>query len=129
MLSHALGEAQASRPFELYVRLLGLVGADGRSMRNRLLVRLGAEAQDAIDEFLNQVLAAETRGVHDLEGLAAALVGLDITVKREMEAERAEVRVMTTHGAKGLEAPIVFTKAIKLTQFFVPKISSMISRV
>ena len=68
---------------------------------------LGTEAQDALDAFLNQVLAAETRGVRDLEALAADFTGLDITVKREMEAGRDEVRVMTAHGAKGLEAPIV----------------------
>jgi ATP-dependent helicase/nuclease subunit A len=82
--------------------------AQGRSMRQRLLRRLGHEAEDALDEFVAQVLAAESRGVHDLESLAAAFASLDITVKRELEAGRDEVRVMTAHGAKGLEAPIVF---------------------
>ncbi|MES2897849.1 MAG: double-strand break repair helicase AddA [Pseudomonadota bacterium] len=96
------------RPFEFYARLLGSRGADGRSMRQRLLRRLGSEAEDALDEFLAQVLAAESRGVDDLESLAAAFASLDIVVKREMEAGRDEVRVMTAHGAKGLEAPIVF---------------------
>ncbi|HEX7886599.1 MAG TPA: double-strand break repair helicase AddA, partial [Phenylobacterium sp.] len=115
-LVHALAEANVRRPFELYARLLGFIDADGRSMRQRLLRRLGAEAEDALDEFLNQVLAAEVRGVHDLEALAAELAGLDITVKREMEAERREVRVMTAHGAKGLEAPIVFLPETTLTQ-------------
>ncbi|MDB5437412.1 MAG: helicase, UvrD/Rep family, partial [Phenylobacterium sp.] len=115
-LTRALDEARQQRPFEFYMRLLGQAGADGRSMRQRLLRRLGAEAQDALDEFLNQVLAAEARGVHDLERLAAELAGLDITVKREMDAERPEVRVMTAHGAKGLEAPIVFLPETTLTQ-------------
>ena len=115
-LAHALAEAKVRQPFELYSRLLGVLDAEGRSMRQRLLRRLGSEAEDALDEFLNQVLAAEARGVHDLEGLAAALAGLDITVKREMEAERREVRVMTAHGAKGLEAPIVFLPETTLTQ-------------
>ena len=115
-LIRALAEAGAQRPFEFYARLLGAKGGDGRSMRQRLLRRLGAEAEDALDEFLNQVLAAEARGVHDLERLAAELAGLDITVKREMEAERPEVRVMTAHGAKGLEAPIVFLPETTLTQ-------------
>ncbi|MDP3746514.1 MAG: double-strand break repair helicase AddA [Phenylobacterium sp.] len=96
------------RPFEFYARLLGSRGADGRSMRQRLLRRLGSEAEDALDEFLAQVLAAESRGIDDLESLAAAFASLDIVVKREMEAGRDEVRVMTAHGAKGLEAPIVF---------------------
>jgi len=115
-LVHALGEAKVRAPFELYSRLLGFIDAEGRSMRQRLLRRLGSEAEDALDEFLNQVLAAESRGVHDLETLAAELAGLDITVKREMEAERREVRVMTAHGAKGLEAPIVFLPETTLTQ-------------
>jgi len=115
-LTHALAESNARAPFELYARLLGYVDAQGLSMRQRLLRRLGAEAEDALDEFLNQVLAAEGRGVHDLEALTAELAGLDITVKREMEAERREVRVMTAHGAKGLEAPIVFLPETTLTQ-------------
>jgi len=96
------------RPFEFYSGFLGWAGGDGRSMRRRLLERLGAEAEDVVDEFLNQVLAAEMRGVHDLQRLAADLAALDLQVKREMEADRPEVRVMTAHGAKGLEAPIVF---------------------
>jgi ATP-dependent helicase/nuclease subunit A len=37
----------------------------------------------------------------------ALLESADVTVKREMEAARDEVRVMTVHGAKGLEAPVV----------------------
>lgn len=107
-LSTLIAEAGQRRPFELYSRVLGMRDASGRSMRARLLRRLGREAEDALDEFLAQVLAAESRGVHDLESLAAAFASLDITVKRELEAGRDEVRVMTAHGAKGLEAPIVF---------------------
>ncbi|WP_374575313.1 double-strand break repair helicase AddA [Phenylobacterium sp.] len=107
-LAQARAEAAARRPFEFYGRVLGLADAAGRSMRARLLTRLGSEAEDALDEFLAQVLAAEARGVEDLERLCAEFADLDITVKREMEAGRDEVRVMTTHGAKGLEAPIVF---------------------
>ncbi|MBU2361523.1 MAG: double-strand break repair helicase AddA, partial [Alphaproteobacteria bacterium] len=115
-LAHALAESKLRQPFELYSRLLGVIDGEGRSMRQRLLRRLGSEAEDALDEFLNQVLAAEARGVHDLEALAAELAGLDITVKREMDADRGEVRVMTAHGAKGLEAPIVFLPETTLTQ-------------
>ncbi|THD58452.1 double-strand break repair helicase AddA [Phenylobacterium sp.] len=107
-LTAAMEAARAERPFEFYSRMLGLRDGASRSMRLRLLRRLGREAEDALDEFLAQVLAAEARGIHDLESLADALAGLDITVKRELEAGRDEVRVMTAHGAKGLEAPIVF---------------------
>jgi ATP-dependent helicase/nuclease subunit A len=115
-LETAIAEGRAQRPFEFYARLLGMAGPDGHTQRQRLLLRLGGEAEDALDEFLNQVLAAEARGIHDLERLAAELDALDITVKREMEGERHEVRVMTAHGAKGLEAPIVFLPETTLTQ-------------
>lgn len=106
-LARARAEGRARRPFDFYARLLGWLDADGRSARARLLTRLGAEAQEVADEFLAQVLAAERNGVADLERLADALAGIDITVKREMDEARDEVRVMTVHGAKGLEAPIV----------------------
>jgi ATP-dependent helicase/nuclease subunit A len=116
LLAWIQAQARSLRPFEFYSRLLGLRDRAGRSMRQRLLVRLGAEAEDALDEFLAQVLAAETRGIEDLESLTAAFASLDITVKREMESGRDEVRVMTAHGAKGLEAPIVFLPETTLSR-------------
>ncbi|HEY8573313.1 double-strand break repair helicase AddA [Phenylobacterium sp.] len=115
-LDAARAIAARARPFELYSRVLGLNDTLGQSMRRRLLTRLGGEAQDALDEFLAQVLAAEARGVHDLQSLAHAFASLDITVKREMEAGRDEVRVMTAHGAKGLEAPIVILPETTLSR-------------
>ncbi|MDO9172715.1 MAG: UvrD-helicase domain-containing protein, partial [bacterium] len=108
--------AATRTPFDFYARLLGLTAPDGRSMRAAMLTRLGAEAGDVIDEFLARALTAEAQGVRDLESLAAAFVGLDISVKREMEAASGEVRVMTTHGAKGLEAPIVFLPETTVTR-------------
>ena len=116
LLARLLEEARERRPFEFYARLLGTRDAEGRAMRQRLLRRLGSEAEDALDEFLAQVLAAEGRGIEDLESLTAAFASLDITVKREMEAGRDEVRVMTAHGAKGLEAPIVFLPETTLSR-------------
>jgi ATP-dependent helicase/nuclease subunit A len=107
-LDRARAEARSRRPFDFFSRLLGFEDGRGRSVRAQILTRLGAEAQDVLDEFLAQVLAAERAGVADLERLVDAFAGLDITVKREMEGARGEVRVMTVHGAKGLEAPIVF---------------------
>jgi ATP-dependent helicase/nuclease subunit A len=106
-LIRARSEARAQRPFDFYSRLLGWTDDAGRSVRVRILTRLGKEAQEVIDEFLAQVLAAERNGVADLERLAAEFARLDIVVKREMDGVRDEVRVMTVHGAKGLEAPIV----------------------
>ncbi len=101
-------EGRSRRPFDFFSRLFGWTDGQGRSVRARILTRLGAEAEEVLHEFLAQVLAAERAGIADLERLVQAFASLDITVKREMEGARGEVRVMTVHGAKGLEAPIVF---------------------
>jgi len=101
-------ESGSRTPFDLLSRLFAAADGEGRSMRTRFMTRLGPEAADALDETLAQVLGAEERGARDLESLAHALARLDVEVKREMDQPKREVRVMTAHGAKGLEAPIVF---------------------
>ena len=106
-LTRVLAQGRARRPFDFFARILAEADGGGMSGRQKLLARLGAEAGEAIDEFLAQVLSAEQRGARDLESLAHALGGLDIVVKRDMDDGAGLVRVMTTHGAKGLEAPIV----------------------
>ena len=89
-------------PFEFYARLLDVDGG-----RNRLLARLGAEAADAIDEFMSLALAYDDDAPPSLQGFLAWLREGKREVKRDMEQGRDQVRVMTVHGAKGLEAPIV----------------------
>ena len=60
-----------------------------------------------LDEFLNLALAYESRETPSLQGFVAWLRTASAEIKRDMELARDEVRVMTVHGAKGLEAPIV----------------------
>ncbi len=100
-------DARGGDPFAFFSQALNRVDDTGRSGRARILARLGREAEEAIDETLNQVLAAENRGAIDLETCVAQLEAADVEVKRELEGARGEVRVMTVHGAKGLEAPVV----------------------
>jgi ATP-dependent helicase/nuclease subunit A len=90
-------------PFSFYAWLLG--GDGGRA---RILRRLGHEANDALDEFLELALAYERKAPASLQGFVAWLRAADTEVKRDMEISRDEVRVMTVHGAKGLEASVVF---------------------
>jgi ATP-dependent helicase/nuclease subunit A len=89
-------------PFAFYAWLLG--GDNGRA---RILRRLGHEANDALDEFLELALSYEKKAPASLQGFMAWLRAADTEVKRDMEISRDEVRVMTVHGAKGLEAPVV----------------------
>jgi ATP-dependent helicase/nuclease subunit A len=96
---HAVSET----PFAFFAWLLG-----GDGGRNRILRRLGHEANDALDEFLELALGYERKAPASLQGFMAWLRTADLEVKRDMEISRDEVRVMTVHGAKGLEAPVVF---------------------
>jgi ATP-dependent helicase/nuclease subunit A len=94
--------ARRCTPFSFYAELLGAGGG-----RRAFLSRMGHEANDALDEFLNLALDYESRETPSLQGFAAWLRTASAAVKRDMEMARDEVRVMTVHGAKGLEAPVV----------------------
>jgi ATP-dependent helicase/nuclease subunit A len=95
-------DARRLSPFAFYAELLGAGKA-----RKLLLARLGNEAGDALDEFLNLALDYEAREVPSLQGFVSWLRTASASIKRDMEIARDEVRVMTVHGAKGLEAPVV----------------------
>jgi ATP-dependent helicase/nuclease subunit A len=96
-------QADFLRPYDLIERIL--TRHDGR---RKLLARLGSEAEDGIDALLSQALAYESTGVPSLTGFLAWMATDDLTVKRQMDSQGDRIRVMTVHGAKGLEAPIVF---------------------
>jgi len=90
-------------PFEFFADLL-----DRDGVRARLIARLGPDAADPLDEFLNLALTYDDGAPPSLTGFLAYMRDGTRDVKRDMEHGRDEVRVMTVHGAKGLEAPIVF---------------------
>ena len=102
-LGHWLGRADFAPPYELYAELLGAAGA-----RRRLVARLGEQANEPIDEFLARALDYEQAGPPSLQGFLHWLSAGRAEVKRDLDHGRGEVRVMTVHGAKGLQAPIVF---------------------
>ncbi len=90
------------RPFDLIERIL--TRHDGR---RKLLERLGAEAEDGINALLSQALAYERTDVPSLTGFLVWMETDDLEIKRQMGSAGNMVRVMTVHGAKGLESPIV----------------------
>jgi ATP-dependent helicase/nuclease subunit A len=77
-------------------------------MRKRMLTRLGPEAAESLDEFLDLAVTFDRESPPSLQGFVNALRSTDVEIKRDMEQKRDEVRIMTVHGAKGLQAPIVF---------------------
>lgn len=99
-LSGWMGEARGKPPYEFFAGVLG-------HSRLRFLSRLGSEANDALDAFLDAALDYEKDQNASLQGFTQWFASGDIEIKRNMEQGANEVRIMTVHGAKGLEAPIV----------------------
>ena len=90
-------------PYEFFARILERDGC-----RKRMLKRLGPDSGDAINEFLNLAIRYDEESPPSMQGFLDWLRSANPEVRRDMEQGRNEVRVMTVHGAKGLEAPIVF---------------------
>lgn len=99
---HRVRAAAFDRPYEVLDLILTSLGG-----RKRLIARLGTEAEDAIDELAAQAIAYERVEAPTLTGFLHWITAGKVSVKREQDRARDEVRVMTVHGAKGLEAPIV----------------------
>lgn len=93
--------------YGFFSEFLTETSASGESRLKRLFARLGEEARDPVEEFLARALKFESDHSPSLTRFVAEMRGDSGTIKREMEAARGEVRVMTVHASKGLEAPIV----------------------
>jgi ATP-dependent helicase/nuclease subunit A len=102
-LHRLLTLSREASPHDLFARLLGEQGG-----RRQFLGRLGTEAGDILDEFLTFALHHETHGLPGLQAFVSTLELESPEVKREQDAGRNEVRIMTVHASKGLEAPVVF---------------------
>ena len=75
--------------------------------RANLLARLGREAADPIDELVNAAFAYEALHTPSLAGFIQWFDAGDGELKRDAGETPDLVRVMTVHGSKGLQAPIV----------------------
>ncbi|MBC7987645.1 MAG: UvrD-helicase domain-containing protein, partial [Sphingomonadaceae bacterium] len=98
-----LGFADLSTPYQLLETILS-GPIDGR---RKLLARLGEEARDPIEELLNAALAFEGEGTPTLQRFIDWFDRGEVEIKRDPSAPLDAVRVMTVHGAKGLQAPLV----------------------
>ncbi|MEE2946347.1 MAG: double-strand break repair helicase AddA [Pseudomonadota bacterium] len=101
-LSDLMGKTDFLRPYDLIERIL-----TRHFGRQKLLARLGNEAEDGINALLSQALAYERSAVPSLTGFLVWMETDDLEIKRQMDSASDQIRVMTVHGSKGLEAPIV----------------------
>ena len=102
MLESLMGQSDFLRPYELIERILTRYNG-----RRKLLARLGVEAQDGIDALLSQALSYEQGTTPSLSGFLIWMQTDNLQIKRQIDSNSNQIRVMTVHGAKGLEAPIV----------------------
>jgi ATP-dependent helicase/nuclease subunit A len=103
-LSALLARVDYVPPYELFAEVLSARGG-----RKAILGRLGPEAADPLDELLAAALAYERSHGVSLQGFLHWLVEGAAEIKRDLDqGARDEVRILTVHGAKGLEAPIIF---------------------
>ena len=101
-LSRWRKELDFERPFEFLSHVLYAEGGL-RAFHGRL----GEEVDDVLAELMELALKHEQSEQPSLQGFVAAMRHTEVSIKRELSESGNGVRVMTVHGAKGLEAPIV----------------------
>ncbi len=102
IIDDLLAKTDFLRPYDLIERIL-----TRHEGRKHLLSRLGNEAEDGINALLSQALTYESGTVPSLTGFLLWMETDDLEIKRQMDSASNQIRVMTVHGSKGLEAPIV----------------------
>ena len=114
LFASLLGRVDYASPYALLAETLGPLGG-----RARLYARLGVEAAEPVDELLGAALRHAETNVPSLQGFLHWLERAGAEVERQAEGPGGPggspgggpgggmVRVMTVHGAKGLQAPLV----------------------
>ena len=102
-LKHMLSIADLVTPY----RFLEMILSGEIDARRKLIRRMGGEARDPIEELLNAALSFERDVTPSLQQFLDWFDRGDVDIKRDPSAPEDAVRVMTVHGAKGLQAPIV----------------------
>ncbi|PZQ59268.1 MAG: double-strand break repair helicase AddA [Sphingomonas taxi] len=97
----------ASADFDTPYRFLEMLLSGPLDGRRKLLARLGEEARDPIEELLNAALDFETGATPSLQRFLDWFERDEVEIVRDAAAPLDAVRVMTAHGAKGLQAPLV----------------------
>ena len=102
-LKTLLNMADFVRPFEFYSYILNKMHG-----RKKIISRIGFDAEDGLDEFINLCISFEKEHIPSLQGFVDWIGKDEVEIKRELEQSEIDaVRIMTVHGSKGLQAPIV----------------------
>jgi ATP-dependent helicase/nuclease subunit A len=93
--------------FEFLSHVLETPDSDGRTGWDKLQARLGSPLRDPLEALLSQALAFDAQAAASMQAFVARMEAMPVLIKRDLAEAGRAVRVMTVHGAKGLEAPIV----------------------
>ena len=107
LLTNIISASKIYPPYEFFSFVLNLEAEPGSSFLRKIYLRLGIEAKDALEEFLAQTLEHQRLRAPSLQYFVHEFISGGLELQREMSENRGKVRVMTVHGAKGLEAPVV----------------------
>ncbi|HPD82309.1 MAG: double-strand break repair helicase AddA [Alphaproteobacteria bacterium] len=127
-LSMWIEQAGKMRPFDFFMSVLQRpCPADSMTGLHAIKKRLGEECLDPLNEFLNAALKFDMQDISTLQSFIQRQLYDDSQIKRQMEENSDSVRIMTVHGAKGLQAPIVIlpdttrtASALKTNKIFWP---------
>ena len=100
--------ARKERPYEFFSVALNTACPAGQTGLSALTARLGRDIDEPLSEFLNLSIHYEQDNLPSVQGFLNWFESRDTTIKRQMEEAGREVRIMTVHSSKGLQAPIVF---------------------
>ncbi len=100
-------ERKHLQPYEFLTAILETTRADGLDGWTRIQTRLGAPAREPMTALMDRAAGFDAKGPSSMQLFLASIEKSGGEVKRELSGPQDEVRVMTVHGSKGLEAPIV----------------------
>ncbi len=125
LIAHA-----ARAPYEFLSAVLDVPDETGVTGWEKLNRRLGTPARDPVEALLARALAHDSSGPSSLQRFVAEMESTPAEIKRDLAEAAGEVRVMTVHGAKGLQAPIVIlpdtTAKPKLTSESILEVSGAV---
>lgn len=95
--------SKTHKPFEVLEYVL-----EQKEGRAEIINRMGKHTNEIIDKFLQFTINFEINNTPTLQNFLHFTETTHVKIKSEADSKLNEVRIMTTHSAKGLQAPIVF---------------------
>lgn len=128
-LETLITRAGSDHPYEFFSHIVQEpCPANEMSGMQAIRTRLGEDAMDPFDEFLNSALTYTSSHTAGLQGFLQWHQNGNNDIKRQMDEGGGAVRIMTVHGSKGLQAPIIFlpdtvrtASSVKTDKIFWPQ--------